>query len=483
MNIQDHNRTPIFEAVQKYIDQGTISFHVPGHKGGRGIPQLQDYLGSRVLQMDLNGMHDLDYINNPRGVIAEAEKLFAEAYNADYAHFLVNGTTSGVQAMIMSTLNPGDKIIIPRNAHRSTFGGLILSDAVPIYVYPEINRNLGIATGVSLQTMIETMVKHPAARAVFVINPTYYGFTTDLRSIVEEAHQREMVVLVDEAHGAHLPFHKDFPLSAMESGADLSASSIHKTAGSLTQSSVLLGREKLIYRDQVKQVLNLTYTSSASYLLLGSLDVARRQMVLQGNFLLERMLNLVRQVRQELAGIYEIYPFGPELVGTPGCYDFDESKLGIHISGLGYTGYQLEMILRRDYNIQIELADLYNILAIVSIADRGEDLEILVNALKKLSAQTTARKSTVNYNFPDCPEMIVPPREAFYRPKKIVPLHHASGEIAGEAIMAYPPGIPVICMGELITSEIVEHIRILKMEECHLQGTVDPGVNYIQVLK
>ncbi len=478
----DQKRTPLFDAVKKYVDDKVVQFHVPGHKQGRGIKELTDYIGERALQMDANGMEDLDYANNPTGVIFEAEKLLAYAFGAEKAYFSVNGTTAGVQAMIMSACDPGDKIIIPRNAHKSTIGGIILSGAMPVYIQPEINQKLGIAMGITEESLKKAIKENPHAKAVFVINPTYYGAASDLKAIVRTAHRHGMAVLVDEAHGAHMSFHDDFPLTAMEVGADMSAASIHKTGGSMTQSSVVLLRSNLISPEKVKQVMSLTYTSSASYLLMCSLDIARKQLATIGCDMLEETLKLAAWAREEINRIDGLYAFGKELVGTPGCFDFDETKLGINVSGLGYTGYQMESKLRKEYNIQIELSDLCNILAIVSIGDRKQDLEALVNALKDISSKTQAVEYRSTVMIPNNPKMIVSPRDAFYSTKKTVLLEESVGEIAGEMVMAYPPGIPVICMGERVTKEIVDYIKVLKAEKCELQGAADPYVDYLRVL-
>ena len=478
----DQDRTPLFDAVKKYVEDKVVQFHVPGHKQGRGIPELADYIGERVLQMDANGMEDLDYANNPTGVIYESEKLLAYAYGAQNAYFLVNGTTAGVQAMIMSACDPGDKIIIPRNAHKSTIGGIILSGVMPVYIQPEINEQLGIAMGVTVESVKKAIRENPHAKAVFLINPTYYGVASDLKSIVRVAHRHGMAALVDEAHGAHMCFHDDFPLTAMEVGADMSAASMHKTSGSMTQSSVLLLRSNFIAPEKVKQVLNLTCTSSASYLLMCSLDVARRQLATKGDDMLENVLQLARWARKEINGIKGLYAFGRELASTPGCFDFDETKLGINVRGLGYTGYEMESILRKKYNIQIELSDIYNILAIVSLGDRKEDLEALVLALQDIATKSGTRELKGPINIPDNPKMIVSPRDAFYSTKKAVVLEDSIGEIAGEMVMAYPPGIPVICMGERINRDIIDYIKILKEEKCELQGTADPHADYIRVL-
>lgn len=478
----DQRKTPLFDAVKSYVEEKIIPFHVPGHKQGRGIQELRDYIGERALQIDVNGMEGLDYANNPKGVIYEAERLMAYAFGAEHAYFLVNGTTVGVQAMIMSACEPGDKIIIPRNAHRSTIGGIILSGAVPIYVQPEINERLGIAMGVSVESIKKAIRENPHAKAVFMINPTYYGVASDMKSIVRVAHRHDMAVLVDEAHGAHMSFHDDFPLTAMEVGADMSAASLHKTSGSMTQSSVLLLRSNIVSAEKLKEVLDLTYTTSASYLLMCSLDIARKQLATKGSDMLEETLRLARWARKEINKIDGLYAFGKELVGTKGCFDFDETKLGINVSGLGYTGYQMESKLRKEYKIQIEMSDLYNILAIVSIGDTQETLEALVNALKDIASKTEKVECKKASIIPQNPKMIVSPRDAFYSAKKYVRLDDSDGEIAGEMVMAYPPGIPVICMGERITQDIIDYIKMLKEEKCELQGTADPAVEYIRVL-
>ena len=478
----DQKRTPLFDAVKRYVEEKVIPFDVPGHKHGNGLPELVEYIGERALQMDANSMADLDYANNPTGVIYEAEKLLAHAFGAQNAYFLVNGTSAGVQAMIMSVCEPGDKIIIPRNAHKSTFGGIILSGAIPVYIQPEINEKLGIAMGITEENFKKTIKEHPHAKAVFAINTSYYGSASDLKAIVRIAHRQDMAVLVDEAHGAHLSFHDDFPLTAMEVGADMSAATMHKTAGSMTQSSVLLLRGNLIAPEKVKQVLNLTYTTSASYLLMCSLDLARKQLATKGSDMLEVTLELSRWARDEINRIDGLYACGKELIGTPGCYDFDETKLTVYVRDLGYTGYQVETKLRREYNIQVELSDINNILAVITIGSKKEDLEALVYALKDIASKTEIREFKCNIIIPQNPKMIVSPRDAFYSSKKVVPLEQATGEIAGEMVMAYPPGIPVVCMGERITKDIIDYIKVLKGQKCELQGTSDPHVNCIRVL-
>ncbi|WP_041718985.1 aminotransferase class I/II-fold pyridoxal phosphate-dependent enzyme [Alkaliphilus oremlandii] len=479
----NQNRTPLFDALKEYINTQPTPFHVPGHKQGRGILEFRDYIGEMALKMDVNGMSDLDYFNNPTGVILESEKLYADAFGSEEAFFLVNGTSSGVQAMILSTCQPGDEIIIPRNAHRSTLSGLILSGAKPIYVQPEINQALGIAMGVTTKSILKAIEEHPHAKAVFIINPTYYGYTSDLRKIVELAHRNHMAVLVDEAHGPHMYFHGQFPLTAMAAGADMSAASIHKTGGSLTQSSILLLNGPRIPKDRVRKVLDLMNTSSASYLLMCSLDVARKQLALNGEKMLSHTLEISNWAREEINKINHVYAFGEDLVGAPGCFDFDHTKLGIHVMNLGYTGFEIEDILRKQYNIQVELADVYNILNIISLGDRKEDLERLISALKDISFKNTKRSFENPIPVPSFTESKVYPREAFYSPRKSVKIEASIGMISGETIMAYPPGIPILCMGEVITKEIIAYLKELRSQKCHIQGNTDMTLEYIHILE
>lgn len=482
MNDIDQGATPLFDAVKNYVNSGVVQFHVPGHKQGRGIKEFSEYIGERVLQMDANGMEDLDYINHPTGVIKESQELCAKAFNAGGAYFLVNGTTSGVQAMILAACDPGSEIILPRNAHRSAIGGMILSGAIPVFIKPVVERRLGFAMGVSTESVKETLRAHPCAKALFIINPTYYGPCSDIRSVTEAAHRYGIPVLADEAHGTHLYFHPELPTPAIRAGADMSALSVHKTGGSMTQSSLLLRRGDLIGSERIQQALGLTYTSSASYPLMCSLDIARKQLAQNGRAMLTEALKLARYARKEINEIEGLTAFGRELMSSPGCFDFDETKLGVHVRQLGRSGCSIESLLRKKYNIQIELSDPYNILSVVTIADRQQDLDKLLAALAEIAADSDLRDGGRLAELPETPDLIVSPREAFYGPKKTVELESSAGEISGEMIMAYPPGIPVVCMGERITKEVIDYIRILKEEKCELQGAADPRTDTIRVL-
>ncbi len=479
-----HHRTPLFTALKQHHQSKIIPFDVPGHKQGRGLTELSDYVGNTILELDVNSMKSLDNLSNPIGVIKEAEALMADAYIADNAFFLINGTTSGVQAMIMSACGHGDKIILPRNAHKSAINGVIMSGAIPIYLKPEIDWGLGISNGISLTSIQETVKEHSDAKALFLVNPTYYGTTSNLEQIVEYAHQRGLAVLLDEAHGAHFRFHSDLPVSGMEAGVDLAAVSLHKTGGSLTQSSILLLKEGRIDSGTVKSILNMTQSTSASYLLMSSLDLARKNLVLNGLEIFTDLLSIVREARGEINQVEGLYAFGPELIDGKGIYNFDETKLGVNVAGLGLTGFQVYDLLRDEYQIQVELADIYNILAIVSVGDTANNIKKLVAALRDIK-NNYGQKEEIRYNniILESPELLLSPREAFYCKKKIIDLKDATGKISGESIMVYPPGIPIITPGERISLEIINYIELLKEEEGILTGTVDPYVNQIKILE
>lgn len=480
----DQKITPLFDALQKYVSDDTVQFHVPGHKQGKGLPEFMEFVGQNTLAIDLTCLPDLDNICNSVSTIKHAQQLAAEAYKADHSYFLVNGTTYGIQAMIMAVCEPGDKIIIPRNAHKSAVGGLILSGAQPIYIEPQIHPDFGISMGITAEAVEEALSQHPDAKAVFVVYPTYYGTACDLKAIVEVSHARNVPVVVDEAHGAHLAFHDALPVSAIECGADISASSTHKLAGSMTQSSILLLREGLVNPQKVKAVLNLTQTTSPSYVLMASLDIARKQMALKGKELLDRTLKLTSYARKELAETPGLELLDENVIGKFGCVAFDPTKITVNVLGLGLSGYEMERILRDQYRLQVELADLYNVIFLVTIGDDMESINYLIETVKKIAASCSLGK-VVKYcpKLPGIPELVVSPREAFYSDIKFVPFQDAEGEICAEMIMAYPPGIPLVLPGERISRDIIDYVEVLKKENAELQGTEDPEINFIRVLQ
>jgi len=321
-------------------------------------------------------MKPLDNLVHPVSVIKEAEELAADAFGAEHAFFMVNGTTAAVQAMIMSVCKYGDKIIMPRNVHRSAINALIISGAIPVYVNPGVNKQLGIPLGMSVAEVKKAIKENPEAKAIFVNNPTYYGICSDLRTITQLAHHNNMYVLVDEAHGTHFSFGANMPISAMAAGADMAAVSMHKTGGSLTQSSFLLKSGRLS-TGHVRQTINLTQTTSGSYLLLSSLDISRRNLALDGGSIFQKVSALAHYARQEINKIGGYYAFSTELINGDSVFDFDHTKLSVYTREIGLAGIEVYDILRDDYGIQIELGDIGNILAVISVGDRELALERL----------------------------------------------------------------------------------------------------------
>ncbi|MDP3386469.1 MAG: aminotransferase class I/II-fold pyridoxal phosphate-dependent enzyme [Eubacteriales bacterium] len=478
------NKTPLLDAMLDYKNKNCTPFDVPGHKYGRGAKELVEIFGEKALSLDFNSMKPLDMLSSPTSVIKEAESLLAEAYGADNGYFVVNGTSSAVKSMIMAVCKPGDKIIIPRNAHKSVVSALIMSGAIPVYIQPEYDVKLGIFHGVDTAKAINTINENADAKAIFLINPTYYGAVSELTAIVEHAHRFKMAVLVDEAHGAHLGFHGELPSSAMEAGADASAVSTHKTGGSLTQSSAIVSRNGLIQDSQIRKYLNINGTTSSSYLLMGSIDAARKNLALNGQEILRQALDIARFARDEINKIPGFYAFGKEIVGRPGVYGFDETKLVINSCKMGITGFELYDILRDRYNIQMELGDTYNTLAVISLGDTYESAQILIDALRHIASNNKRNEKYINHlkNVGEL-EVRMSPRDAFYSETERIKLKESAGRISCESIMAYPPGIPIVTPGEAITGEVIEYALHLKDNNALITDVEDIELNYIQVVK
>ena len=476
------NDAPIYDALKRFHKSRVVPFDVPGHKRGQGNPELRELLGEACVANDVNSMKPLDNLCHPVSVIREAEMLAAEAFQAAHAFFMVGGTTSAVQAMIFSVVKRGDKIILPRNVHRSVINAMILCGAVPVYVNPDMDARLGIPLGMKISQVEAALNRHPDAKAVLVNNPTYYGICSDLRYIVKLAHARGMKVLADEAHGTHFYFQKYLPVSAMEAGADLAAVSMHKSGGSLTQSSFLLAGPG-VSAGYVRQVINLTQTTSGSYLLMTSLDISRRNLAIRGEEEFWKVMKMAQYARDEINSIGGYYAFSKELVNNDSVYDFDVTKLSVYTLDIGLAGIEVYDLLRDEYDIQIEFGDLGNILAYISIGDRIKHIERLVSALAEINRRFKRDKTGLLTQEYLSPEVAVSPQEAFYAEKESLPLMESEGHICSEFVMCYPPGIPILAPGERITRDILDHIRYAKEKGCSMTGTEDPDINYLNVLK
>ena len=473
---------PIYEALERLRKMRVVPFDVPGHKRGRGNPELARLLGEKCMSMDVNSMKPLDNLCHPVSVIRQAEELAAEAFGAAHAFLMVGGTTSAVQAMVLSVAKRGEKIILPRNVHRSVIGAMVLCGAVPVYVNPQCNDRLGIPLGMTVKDVKKAIEENPDAKAVLVNNPTYYGICSDIRSIVKLAHEHGMYCLADEAHGTHFYFSDQLPVSAMEAGADMAAVSMHKSGGSLTQSSLLLIGPKMS-EGYVRQIINLTQTTSGSYLLLSSLDISRRNLALRGKETFEKVRSYAKYARGEINDIGGYYAFCRELINGDSVYDFDVTKLAVHTLDVGLAGIEVYDLLRDEYDIQIEFGDFGNFLAYLSIGDRKQDIERLVSALAEIARRFGKEKVDLMPQEYVDPQVAVSPQDAFYADKETVELKDAPGRISGEFVMCYPPGIPILAPGERVTQEIREHIEYAREKGCTLTGAEDLEIRHINVLK
>lgn len=463
----DHKKTPYLDAMKEYIGKDVVPFDVPGHHMGNIDNPALDLLGRDLYRMDINAPIGMDNLAKPTGVIAESEAYFADAMKADHAFFLINGTTSGIITMIFTAVKANETIILPRNVHKSVVNALIISGGIPVYVLPQIDEDLEIANQPSLQDYKKAIIKHPSAKAIFVIHPTYFGSINDLKELVDFAHAHGMAVLVDEAHGAHFYFHaKQSPITAMDAGADMSAVSIHKTGGSLTQTSVLLVKGERYSKEEIRKTLNLFNTTSPSALLMASLDGARWFIARKGKKAQEETYRLAEYAKKKISAIPGFYVADEEHFFRYSGMAHDATKLVIGLDKLRINGFQLYREIFQRFHIQFELAETYAVLCILSIGSKKEHIDALASALKEISKDYYDPSITYqDHPFAGkLPFALLRPRAASHAPGTIVALEQCNGKISKEIVMIYPPGIPLICPGEIWTNELIDKVKkYLKM--------------------
>ena len=490
---QRQTLTPLLDAMVQYWHDGVARFHMPGHRGGPGAcGRLRELMGEAAFALDVTGVLGLDDPAQPRGPIREAHRLAAEAFGADFSFFLVNGTTAGVHAMVLATCRPGEQLVVARNVHRSILGAIILAGVVPVFVVPERDPHFGIPLGVTPEQVEQALERHPDARAVLLVSPTYHGICSDVAAIARAVHRRGKLLLVDEAHGAHLAFHPALPAPSLWLGADLCAQGAHKMLAAFTQASLLHGRAERVDPQRVAAVLRVVHSTSASYLLMASIDAARMQMATEGARLLEHAMELAEELRARVRSVAGLETFGVEWVGRPGVAGLDPTKVTVRVASLGLTGYAVERWLRETGPVQAEMSELQGLLFIVGFGNGPQDVARLAQALahvaarsRELSTPDMARllqkAGELEGQLP-VPEMALPPREAFFAPSRAVPLEQACGRVCAEMVTCYPPGIPLLCPGERVSEAAVEYLQLVRQAGLPVSGPRDPSLACLQVL-
>lgn len=459
----EQRETPYLDAYQKYLNDHTTVFDVPGHHQGKIRTDFDKLFSHSVYKNDVNAPRGMDNLMHPTGCIKRAQELFAKACNADHAKFLVNGSTSGNLIMILSAVRAKEKIIMPRNVHKSAINGLILSGAVPVFLMPEIDGATEIVNQPTFKEWKNAIDENLDAKAIFIINPTYFGATCDLKKVVRYAHAHNMAVLVDEAHGSHFYFSNKLPCTAMEAGADMATLSIHKTGGSLTQSSVLLSKGNRISQYEIIKSFNLITTTSPSSMLIASLDAARKYLVFKGSRSIYNAIKLAKQAKERIDKIPGFIAHSKDyFLQNCEAYGYDETKLCVEIDKLSISGFDLYKLLKDKYSVQIELAETYVFLLLFTIGSEQKDVDAIVEALTDISDKyyDPSVEYNVNPHFVSgFPLVEVRPRVAYHAPLKAVALDDALNCISKEMIMIYPPGIPIIIPGEVFTQEVINEIK------------------------
>ncbi len=493
----EQTRVPLLEAVDRLIDTKPAYFRIPGHRLERGI--CEDWTrktGTGIFAYDVTETPFTDDLHCPEGAIMEAQELLSRLYGADRSFFLVNGTTCGNEAMIMSAAFAGQKIMIARNAHKSAMMGLVLSGAEPVYVMPDVLSDWGIQGGISPLMVRRTFEKNPDCKALFLVSPSYYGVASNLKEIANICHEFGALLLVDEAHGGHLYFSSRLPVGALEAGADMCVQSMHKVTGALTQSSVLhikrhAGTELDVER--VVSSLQLVQSTSPSYLLMISLDCARKELAVNGKKMMSSALELAEYARNEIRKIDGFRCMGEEVTGVSQIDGVDLTRLVISAKDIGLTGFELDALLFEKYDVNMELSDYENALAIVTYANTRDDMDRLIEACRMISMEKVRGIGGHGYNkkndiyvtnmpLPPVPEQALTPREAYFSETEEIEWGKAAGRIAAQPIAPYPPGIPIVCAGERISAEAWEYIESFRRDGRHIHGGVNGKLDMVKVI-
>lgn len=465
----------INDKLQEILNQELISFHVPGHKNGRIYERLgyKDIV-TNLYKTDTTEIFETDNLHSPEGIIKQSQERASKVFKSEKSFYLVNGSTCAIEAAIMSCCRPKTKILINRDCHQSAINACILGDIDPVYIKGNICEKTNTIQGVDSEDVINLIDNNPDIDVIFLTYPSYYGMTFDLGKICDYAHKKNKIVIVDEAHGAHLGLSDKLPKTALEQGADIVIQSIHKTLPSFTQSSIIHIQGNRVNENNLKRFLRIVQSSSPSYMLMSSLELAVDIYEKYGYKLMDNLLIEIDKFEKKSAEIEGISVFNGD----------DTTKIFISFRDIGIKGYELENILRYKYKIQVELANYYGVLLICSIANESSDFENLYNALKDISIKYKTKNKLENIDYPNIiPKKYLSPREAFYKDKKLVDLDESIGKISAEYIIPYPPGISLTSPGEIITKEVVDYILLCKKYGMNVSGLKDDSLKTIEIVE
>lgn len=516
-------QTPIYDRLKEIKEQGLVSFHMPGHKNGRLFEELgyNDRL-SDFYSLDTTEIIGTDNLHEPSGVILESEKLAKEVLfkgglnfgcldkiKADKSFeekdfleeidlfYLVNGSTSGIQAAITASLRSGDKIIINRTCHHSAYNTCMINDIEPVFINEIIDEEFGVFMGSDEEDYLKAIAQNPDAKAVFITRPNYYGMANDINGIIEEAHKKNMIVIVDEAHGAHFGLSDKLPSSAICYGADIVIQSIHKSLPSFTQTSILICRSKLVDKKRLRRSLAIFQSSSPSYLMMMSLEMAFDIYDRHGKELMDMLLNNIYIFKRNLK-TYKVYQTD------------DQTKIFINTIDTGVNGYDFAKILRYEYNIQVEMSNYQGILMLCSIGNTKKDFDAMLGALDDFSKRklfganvdffkdsavvvgedrsddikSLYHSKKIELRFPkSSPKSIIRPRQAFDMESESVDIKDSLGKICGEFVIPYPPGICLVGPGEEINEDVIDYIENARKIKIDINGIESRAFDKIRVLK
>jgi arginine decarboxylase len=485
----DHSRAPVLEALADYKRRHRgRNFSPPGHKQGGGVdPRVLDVLGEDVFASDVLALNGLDDRRMSQQVLGRAQELMADAVDAERAYFSTCGSSLSVKSAMLAVAGPHEKLLVSRNAHKSVVAGLVLAGIDPVWVEPRFDARWHFAHPPGPEEVAEAFDREPSARGMVLITPTAYGTCADIAGVAEVCHRRGRPLVVDEAWGAHLPFHSDLPSWAMDAGADVCVTSVHKMGGGLEQGSVFHQQGGLVDPAVLKLREDLLGTTSPSVLMYAALDGWRRHMVQDGTRLLDRALELAHSLRGRIAALPGLRPLSSELTGPGGAFEYDPLVLVLDVAGLGTSGYAVADLLREKWQINVGLADHRRVIANLTHADDEDSAGALLGALSDLAGRSGTLPGPVDVRLPSPEglrlETVMLPRDAYFGPAEQVPIEEAAGRVAAEPASPYPPGVPVVVPGERIGSEALEYLRTGVAAGLYVPDTADASLRTLRVVK